>query len=201
MAIFNEKESYIYDSEEAIKKNEKSIESLKNNNSRLKNLYDAMVYSIDKNNELTKEAMQVYEEEAKPTVEIHLHYMDVADLGKKFNENKKCIQELLTKYESRYTTKTNKTIYKIMVLALEAELQNILVDLKYGKLENGKEQVVVMTRKYLSIASEGNQSIVNTLSAFIGQLESLYLNAVEIEYEYYTKKEKLKKSNVLYVNN
>ena len=49
-----------------------------------------------------------------------------------------------------------------------------------------------MTRKYLSIASEGNQSIVNTLTSFIGQLEALYLNAVEIEYEYYTKKEKIK---------
>ena len=79
-----------------------------------------------------------------------------------------------------------------MVLALEAEIQNILVDLKYGRLEEGKQQVIDMTRKYISIACEGNQSIVNTLTSFIGQIESLYLKAVEIEYEYYTKKEKIK---------
>lgn len=191
-ATFKEREELIYSSTELISKNEKTIESLKNKISRLKNLYDSLTYSTEHSTELQSEAMKVYEEEIKPTVEIQLHYMDVSELKKKFNENKKDIQLLLEKYADRYTTKTNKTIYKIMVLALEAELQNILVDLRYGKLESGKEQVLNMTRKYLSIASDGNQSIVNTMTSFIGQLEALYIKAVEIEYEYYTKKEKIK---------
>lgn len=192
LAAFNARESIIYNSEEIVAKNEKSLESLKTKIGKLKNLFDSLIYLKSHEGELEKQAKILYEEEIKPTVEIHLHYMDVSDLRKKFNENKKDIQDLLLKYQDRYTTKANQTIYKLMVLALEAELQNILVGLKYGKLDDGKEQVISMTRKYLSIASEGNQSIVNTLVSFIGQIEALYINAVEIEYEYYTKKEKIK---------
>lgn len=192
MSIFNDKEKLIFNSGETIKKNEKQIESLKQKIAKIKNLYDAIQYANEHMQEINYNALNIYLEEVKPTVEIKLHYMDVADLRKKYNENKKLIQEVLSKYESRYTTKANKTIYQIMVLALEAEIQNILVDLKYGRLEEGKQQVIDMTRKYISIACEGNQSIVNTLTSFIGQIESLYLKAVEIEYEYYTKKEKIK---------
>ena len=191
-ATLKEKESEVIDTEETIKKNEKSVDSLKSKIIRLKELHNAMKYSHEIESDLYADARKIYDEEIKPTVDIHLHYMDIAELRKKYNDNKNNIKQLLTKYESRYKTKTNKTIYQIMILALEAELQNILVDLKYGKLEDGKNQVIAMTRKYLAIASDGNQSIVSTLTSFIGEIEALYLNAVEIEYEYYTKKEKIK---------
>lgn len=60
--------------------------------------------------------------------------MDVKDLRKAYRQNDKQITELLDKYSSRYTTKANQAIYKLMVIALRAELQNILYNLKFDKL-------------------------------------------------------------------
>ena len=88
-----------------------------------------------------------------------------------------------------------------MVLALRAELQNILYNLKYEKLDVSVEQVKAMTAKYLKIAADGNQTIAGTLVKFIGQIEQLFINAVKIEYNYYVKKKnKLAKNNLQFVN-
>jgi hypothetical protein len=79
---------------------------------------------------------------------------------------------------------------------LRAELQNILYNLKYEKLDVAIEQVKNMTAKYLSIASEGNQSIAGTLTKFIGEIEYLFINAVKIEYNYYVKKEQARQEQL-----
>ena len=49
-----------------------------------------------------------------------------------------------------------------------------------------------MTNQYYLIAAEGNQTIVNTLNRFIGQIEYLFIEAVKIEYEYYVQHERAK---------
>ena len=92
-------------------------------------------------------------------------------------------------YKSRYTTKANKSIYSLVVIALRAELQNVLYNLKYDKLEKSIEDIKTICAKYLKIAAEGNQSIASTLTKFIGEMEYLFINTVKIEYSYYTKKE------------
>ena len=124
-----------------------------------------------------------------PSVILKLHSMDVKSLRNAFRENDKAIDRLLSSYAARYTTKANQTIYQLMVIALRAELQNILYDLKYEKLDQAVEKVKVVTRKYLQIAGEGNKSIVGTLTRFIGEIEYLFIDAVKIEYNYYVKKE------------
>lgn len=124
-----------------------------------------------------------------PSVTLKLHCMDVKDQRKAYRENEKQIDKLLSQYSSRYTTKANKSIYSLMVIALRAELQNILYNLKYEKLEKSIEDVKNVSAKYLKIAGEGNQSIAGTLTKFIGEIEYLFINAVKIEYNYYVKKE------------
>lgn len=124
-----------------------------------------------------------------PSVTLKLHCMDVKDLRKAYRENEKQIDKLLSQYSSRYTMKANKSIYSLMVIALRAELQNILYNLKYEKLEKSIEDVKNVSAKYLKIAGEGNQSIAGTLTKFIGEIEYLFINAVKIEYNYYVKKE------------
>ena len=124
-----------------------------------------------------------------PSVILKLHSMDVKSLRNAFKENDKAIDRLLSSYAARYTTKANQTIYQLMVIALRAELQNILYDLKYEKLDQAVEKVKIVTRKYLQIAGEGNKSIVGTLTRFIGEIEYLFIDAVKIEYNYYVKKE------------
>ena len=122
--------------------------------------------------------------------------MDVKDLRKAYRENEKQIDKLLDQYASRYTTKANKSIYNLMVIALRAELQNILFNLKYEKLEKSIEDVKNVSAKYLKIAGEGNQSIAGTLTKFIGEIEYLFINAVKIEYNYYVKKEQAKQEQL-----
>lgn len=121
---------------------------------------------------------------------IQLNCMTMKALRARYRQNEQRVREVFTAYEKRYTTKANATIYKLMVLALEAELQNILHTINYGQLETAQTAVKVLTERYYTIASDGNQSIAPTLRKFIGQIEALYLDAVAIEYEYYVQRER-----------
>ena len=83
-----------------------------------------------------------------------------------------------------------------MVIALRAELQNILYNLKFEKLDKSIDDVKTVTQKYLKIAGDGNQSIAGTLTKFIGEIEYLFINAVKIEYNYYVKKEQARQEQL-----
>lgn len=135
-------------------------------------------------------------EDISPSIILKLHCMDMKDLRKAYRDNDKQINAILDKYAARYTTKANQAIYKLMVIALRAELQNILYNLKYEKLEKSIDDVKTVTQKYLKIAGEGNQSIVGTLTKFIGEIEYLFINAVKIEYNYYVKKEQARQEQL-----
>lgn len=171
---------------------------------RSKELYNSMVYSIDhflasdveyKNCKLPEKDYNDIEL-ISPSVMLKLHCMDVKDLKKAYRENQKQIEKLLDQYSSRYTTKANKSIYSLMIIALQAELQNILYNLKYERLDHSIDLVKLVTAKYLKIAGEGNQSIAGTLTKFIGEIEYLFINAVKIEYNYYVKKEQARQEQL-----
>lgn len=127
-----------------------------------------------------------------PTVEIPLKALEYEDLKKQVKENRKQIKELFKKYESRYTTKQNKSIYQLMVIALQAELQNIVFNLRFSNYEKSFDLVNVIVNKYLIIASDGNQTIHPTMVKFIGEIEYLFKRAVILEYEYYVRQENIK---------
>jgi len=126
------------------------------------------------------------------TVELKLHLMDIRELKKLYNQNNRIIRDLLARYQTRYTTKANMTIYRLMVIALEAELQNVLYNLSYSKLDKAIKDVKTITAKYLKIATDGNQNIATTVTKFIGEIEYLFIEAIKIEYEYYIQKERIK---------
>lgn len=179
----------------------KQLKTAQNKLSRSKELYKSIDYAIknfseDNNNVRINETDLTELEELSPSVILKLHCLDLKDLRKAFRDNDKQIEQIMQLYSARYTTKANQTIYKLMVIALRAELQNILYNLKYEKLDNAVEQVKNVTAKYLKIASEGNQSIAGTLSKFIGEIEYLFINAVKIEYNYYVKKEQAKQEQL-----
>lgn len=186
-----------------VEKLEKKLSRENKKLNKIKPLYNSIQYIIEKYKDqdifkeniedlILKEKFHDDEIEFNPTIKLKLHCMDVKELRKAFNENEKCINEVLKKYGGRYNTKANATIYKLMVIALKAEQQNILYNLKYGKLEKAVEDVKTTTQKYLDIAAEGNQSIFNTMVKFVNEIEFLFIRAVEIEYEYYIKKEQQK---------
>ena len=125
-----------------------------------------------------------------PEVSLHFNALDYQDLRKEFKENEKIIKEISQKYIERNTLKTYQAIYKLMILGLNAELQNIIYNLKYTNLDKCRNQVEEIINKYISIATEGNHMIEPSLLAFITEIKAPFLRAVEIEYQYYVKREK-----------
>jgi hypothetical protein len=182
---------------EEIAKADKKLKTSTNKLAKSKEIYKSIEYSINNFFEYDPdlERLKLSEnnlnclEELSPSVTLKLHYMDVKSLRKAFRDNDKQIEKVLSQYQARYTTKANRSIYDLMVIALRAELQNVLYNLKFEKLDKGIEQVKEITQKYLDVAAKGNQSIAGTLTKFIGEIEYLFINAVKIEYNYYVKKE------------
>ncbi|MCL2138268.1 MAG: GIY-YIG nuclease family protein [Treponema sp.] len=179
---------------------EKSITSSASKLLQAKTLVKSVQYSAKRFFDSGELARDMLNESVPPeadellstTVKLKFNLMDIRELRKRFNQNNKLIKELLTKYQGRYTTKANMSIYQLMVIALEAELQNILYNLKYSKLDKALKDIMSMTAKYQIIATGGNQSIAPTITKFIGEIEYLFIEAVNIEYEYYIQKERIK---------
>ena len=193
-SVVSQQQEHIISLNTDIEKKEKQLATCNRKIERSKEIYNGIIYSIDtfhnpSNVSDISSVAQNELEELSPSVILKLHCMDIKSLQKAFRENDKQINKILELYDSRYTTKANKAIYRLMVIALRAELQNILYNLKYEKLDEAEEQVKKTTAKYLEIAGSGNQSIAGTLTRFIGEIEYLFLNAVKIEYNYYVKKE------------
>ncbi len=173
---------------------EKKLRTIENRIARLKHVFDSMQYAVEKYMQpdahpfAVRKAFDIADLDliASPALKC----MEMKDLRAQYRQNERAIKEVQAEYEGRYTTKANVTIYKLMVLALDAELQNILAKLSFGKLEDAQDDVKALTGRYYEIATAGNQSIAPTMARFIGQIESLYLNAVALEYEYYIRRER-----------
>lgn len=158
---------------------------------KIKDLYRALEYALNQEHFLSKEDNKDLELVC-PTVSLHIHSLDVKELRKAFKANKKRIEEVLKKYQSSCTAKEDRIIYQLMVLALEAELQNVLYNLKYTNLDQSQEMIVALTQKYRTVVMEWDQSIIPTINRCISELEYYYLNAIQIEYRYYMAKEQQK---------
>lgn len=182
----------------------KNVKTQTNKLARSKELVKAINYTFEKylNYEPSQSTLKFPEndllelEDISPSVILKLHCMDVKDLRKAYRENDKQIDSVLKKYSARYTTKANQAIYKLMVIALRSELQIILYNLKYEKLDTSIEDIKKVTHKFLIVAGEGNQSIAGTLTKFIGEIEYLFINAIKIEYNYYVKKEQARQEQL-----
>lgn len=192
------------DLEQKEQSKKKQLLSQENKLRRIKELYKSVDYCIQNffqyipqsEHLLLSESDMKEVEDLAPTVMTQLHCMNIKDLRKAFRENDKNIDTILTQYSTRYTTKANTAIYSLMVIALRSELQNVLSNLKYEKLDTAIDEIKEICAKYLSIAGSGNQSIVGTLTKFIGEIEYLFINAVKIEYNYYVKKEQARQEQL-----
>lgn len=185
-----------------LEKLKKQETNQKNKISNLKELYKATQYAIDKYYRFFPEEFNIKFNKSDaieleiPTISLNLHSMDVKELRKAYKDNAKLIDETFNRVIDRYSSKTNIMVYRLMVIALKSELQNVLYNLKYDKLDKAIEQIKEITNKYMNIAIEGNQSIVSTVGQFIGVLEYLFINAAKIEYNYYIRQEQIKQEQI-----
>lgn len=162
----------------------------------LKNFNERFPHTINfekVNNQLEELNNELNEEKLLGTiVRLHLHSDHSKELRKLSNATKKEIKNLLSRYEDRYTTKSNKTIYNLMIIGLQAEVQILLLQLKYNKIDESEEAVNNIITKYLSICATGNKSILPTITKFLTEIEPLYKELIQIEYKYYVYREKEK---------
>jgi hypothetical protein len=179
---------------------QKATTSNANKLRKMQTLFKSMQYSAKKYFDeiepsrviVSDQHIEEAEDLLSTTIVLKLNLMDIRELKKLYIQNGKLIKELLIRYQSRYTTKANISIYRLMVIALEAELQNVLYNLKYSKLDKAVSDIKTITAKYLKIATDGNQNIVSTVTKFIGEIEYLFIEAIKIEYEYYIQRERIK---------
>lgn len=180
-----------------MQKLEKEYATSRNRIEKNKSLYKSMQYAMStfvegaSDHKLLSDTLQFDLADALGN-EPELKCLTMKTLRSMYRANSKKIIEVTESYRGHYTTKANAAIYTLMVMALNAEMNLIIMSLNYGKLENAIDRVKAITAQYYQIAAEGNQTIVNTLNRFIGQIEYLYIEAVKIEYEYYVQKERAK---------
>ena len=184
---------------------EKKIENQKIKFQKNRDLYTAMAaamqsyYKADIRETgfrpLTHEQMRDIDSLA-PSVLLNLNAMNYQDLRKRLLDNQKQIEEVYKGFIDRYTTKGTQSLYQVMIIALSAELQNILTKLRYGKLDEGITAVHDVANKFIAIAEAGNQTISGTVKQFAYTIERLFENAVNIEYEYYIKKEQARQEQL-----
>jgi len=186
-----EAEGILESLEDSIQKLEKREASLDRKTKKVKIAQKTILDSIKyyRKNSIYKEIPEDAIDLIGPTVEIQTHSMDVKVLKKRRSHIKSEIKKVLKEYDDRYNTKANKSIYSLMVIGLQAELQNVLSKLKYDRKEKAISNIKEISSKYMTIASNGNQSLYSTIVRFVGEVESLFLNLVDTEYEYYVKRE------------
>lgn len=162
----------------------------------LKNFEERFPHTINFNSvnqQLEQLSKELDEERLLGTViRLHLHSDNSKELRKLSNDTNKEIQNVLSKYEDRYTTKGNKTIYNLMAIGLQAEIQILLLQLRYNKLDEAVQSVKDIITKYLSLCATGNMSILPTITRFLNEIEPLYVELINIEYKYYVYREREK---------
>lgn len=182
--------------ENKLKKQSEKLEKLSYVYNSVKSYLDAFDNSQPTKAEIQKIEKMISGIEAvdlmNPTTQIALHCTEMRDLKKRFRDVNKDIDAVLADYESRYTTKGNLAIYRLMVVALRSELQNVLYTMKFGKLSDAEDAIGKICDKYIMIAADGNKAIAPTITKFVTQTKSLFIDAARIEYEYHLRKERAK---------
>ena len=125
--------------------------------------------------------------ETSLSTDKNLNCIKYDDLKEKFIKNEYDIEYTLKRYEERYKTKYNSTIYKLMILTLKAERKSILYKLNKDNLEICINDIKILSEKFLNIALEGDKVIFETVKKFIYKVEKLFINSIEIEWESYNR--------------
>lgn len=193
MALLSQRRDELQQVDSKLESTQKKLTAAENRVLKLRDAYDRIRYSLefyDSAPDLSSAgALGSSFEDITSIAPVTINALSIKELRSRYRANEKSIRELVAAYAGRYTTKANEAIYKLMVLGMEAELQNIIFMMKFGKLEDAVDKVKQLTAKYYTVAVEGNQVIAGTLTKFIAQLEYQYIQAVNIEYEYYLKRE------------
>lgn len=196
-ALLAEKRKADYSvADEKAQEMESRLLSLKNKYSKNKSLIESVLSSIKNYSDAQQSISMPSIEELNTLFEVEynsdLKALTIKELRSQIRRLQKQIKSLFEQYEERYTTKQNKSIYFLVVLALEEGVKNIYHSMAFGKLDKAIDAFQALSSRLLNIAAKGNQLIAPTLLRFLGQIEYLYIEYLKTEYEYYVKCERAK---------
>lgn len=127
-------------------------------------------------------------ERIAPSIRLNLQNMDTKELQEAYLEKEKLIADLFKEYKVPCTASSDKAIYELLVLSLNAEFQNILYHLKKSSLDDCIDIITKTCHKNLQIACEGNHEMAGIFTKFVGELEYHFIDLVTLEYQYCAKK-------------
>lgn len=149
---------------------------------------------IEQKNEIESNIIRLEKElqEIDPIVTLPLHSLEHEDLKKLLSENYKSINKCYKRFIKNYSTTQNKVIYSLITLALKEGFQNIVYSLKYSNYEISKKKINQLIQMFDEIAELGNKTVYISVKKFLSEVGLLFETALDIEYQYYVKKEQIK---------
>ncbi len=122
------------------------------------------------------------------SVGLKMHSYKMEDLHKMHEANNRLIEQLLTRYESRLIVPTDRVVFQLMTLGIRSELQQIINEMEYGELNRAMVQLHLAVNKYLKIVSFANLEVIDELTAYASELETLLKETLRLEHEYYSRR-------------
>lgn len=187
--IIEEKTTIKLQREREIKDLNENLEKIKAEIGKMETAYLAIKNSIEKfrdldifNDNIEQITFSKNSEELIAQCSLMSKYDDMEndELKKELEDNREQINNLVEVYEKRYTSKANLTIFRFMVIALKAELQNIICNLENRNLEECRNDIKFITEKFLVVAEGGNKQVLGSITKFISEIEELFIREIEI---------------------
>lgn len=164
---------------------------------RMKELYQAMQYSIENYINIPLEYKdcnlpEKYITECKhliPTVNIQLSDTDTYSLNQLLSEKLQIIDDLFIKYSSYYNSPADKAIFELVTNSIKTDLNNILFNLEAAQLNESIDLVKKLCQNNLKLACDANPNQAGNYTKLIGELEYHYIEIIQVKYESFSKRE------------
>jgi hypothetical protein len=83
------------------------------------------------------------------------------------------------------TTEESTRTLRLVLAALGAEFQNALLNMRYSGLDEAIRDMRTAAARLQEIATQGNQDIAPLVTKILGDIEQIFVRAIENAYEYY----------------
>lgn len=130
----------------------------------------------------------------EPEVKIEdIHSLDTAQLKKHMNSLHRVLCDASKKFEESKSPKESKSRYRLLVLALQAELQNLLREMKkYSSEDEYNKKLDRLVKRYKAVVAEDGCFETDAINGFIDRISVLFRELCDAQFVYYENKRREK---------
>ena len=137
--------------------------------------------------EMTPEELEKLKQ-LQQSVHVKMFSYQMEDLKVMHEANNRLIEQLLQRYEEKFTRPHDRVVFQLMTLAMRAELQLLINDMEYAGLDKAQVSIHLTANKYLRIVSFANLDVSELLTTYMAELEYLLKETLRIEHHYHLRK-------------